>query len=142
MDAQNTSTIKAINKSTTSTGDTGVGVTLAFNTIGWEAQNILFQAIDAIIGTDIGDEDPAEVKAYIQDSDLNISGDISLNAESKANLTATVSNESTSSASALVNASGMAVSGVISSNMVSSTADAYITFTDSKGIVNSNNITI
>ncbi|KPA11218.1 hypothetical protein MHK_008576, partial [Candidatus Magnetomorum sp. HK-1] len=101
LDAQNNSSINAINKSVTTTGDTGVGVTLAFNTIGWEAQNILFQAIDAIIGTDIGDEDPAETKAYIEDTKLNIAGDLSLNAENKATLTANVSNAATSAASIL-----------------------------------------
>ncbi|KPA14159.1 hypothetical protein MHK_005634, partial [Candidatus Magnetomorum sp. HK-1] len=127
LDAQNTSIINAINKSVTTTGDTGVGVTLAFNTIGWEAQNILFQAIDAIIGTDIGNEQPAEVKAYIEDTDLDIAGNLSLNAESKAQLKAETSNSATSAASAIVNASGMAVSAIISSNMVSSVADAYIT---------------
>jgi hypothetical protein len=130
LDAQNTSSIEAINNSSTSTGDQGVGVSVAFNTIGWEAQNILFQTIDAIIGTDIGNEQPAQVKAYIKNSDLSIAGNLSLNATSKANLTASTTNATESKASALVNASGMAVSGVIASNMVSSTADAYISSVD------------
>ncbi|ETR66080.1 MAG: hypothetical protein OMM_13283, partial [Candidatus Magnetoglobus multicellularis str. Araruama] len=130
IDAKNTSIVDATTKSVTTTGDTAVGVTLAFNTIGWEAQNILFQTVDAIIGTDIGDEKPSEVKAYIEDTKLNIAGNLSLNAESTATLTSSVSNDATSAASALVNASGMAVSGIISSNMVSSLAQAYINFTD------------
>ncbi|KPA09400.1 hypothetical protein MHK_010397, partial [Candidatus Magnetomorum sp. HK-1] len=142
LDAQNNSSINAINKSVTTTGDTGVGVTLAFNTIGWEAQNILFQAIDAIIGTDIGDEDPAETKAYIEDTKLNIAGDLSLNAENKATLTANVSNAATSAASALVNASGMAVSAIVSSNMVSSVADAYIEYAGDQGTVKADSIKI
>ncbi|ETR68439.1 MAG: hypothetical protein OMM_10525, partial [Candidatus Magnetoglobus multicellularis str. Araruama] len=142
LDAQNTSTINAMNKSVTTTGDTGVGVTLAFNTIGWEAQNILFQAIDAIIGTDIADEQPAEVKAYIEDTSLNITGILSLNAESKATLNASVSNDATSAASALINASGMAVSGIVSSNMVSSLADAYINYIGDQGTVHAGSITI
>jgi hypothetical protein len=143
IDAQNMSIIDATNTSVTTTGDTAVGASLAFNTIGWESQNILFQTIDAIIGTDIGDEQPSEVKAYIQDSNLTISGNVSLNAESKAEITSSVSNDATSSASALVNASGMAVSGVLASNMVSSLAQAYIKFTDTKGQVNvTGNITI
>jgi hypothetical protein len=143
IDAQNTSIIDAINNSVTTTGDTAVGASIAFNTIGWESQNLLFQTIDAIIGTDIGDEKPAEVKAYIQDSNVTIAGNVSLNAESKAEITSSVSNDATSSASALVNASGMAVSGVLASNMVSSLAQAYIKITDSKGQVNvTGNITI
>ncbi|KPA19603.1 hypothetical protein MHK_000177, partial [Candidatus Magnetomorum sp. HK-1] len=142
IDAQNNSSINAINKSITTTGDTGVGVTLAFNTIGWEAQNILFQTIDALIGTDIGDEQPAETKAYIKDSDLSIAGELSLNADNKAKVTATVSNAATSAASAIVNASGMAVSAILASNMVSSLADAYIDYADTKGTVDASSITI
>ena len=34
---------------TESTGGVAAGVTLAFNTIGWEAQNILFAAVDALL---------------------------------------------------------------------------------------------
>ncbi|ETR65274.1 MAG: hypothetical protein OMM_14517, partial [Candidatus Magnetoglobus multicellularis str. Araruama] len=135
IDAQNTSIIEATTKSVTTSGDKAVGASLAFNTIGWEAQNLLFQTIDAIIGTEIGDEKPAEVKAYIQDSNLTIAGNVSLNAVSKAEITSSVSNDATSSASALVNASGIAVSGILASNMVSSLANAYITFTDTQGQV-------
>ena len=133
IDAQNTSIIDATNTSVTTKGDTVVGASLAFNTIGWESQNLLFQTIDAIIGNNIGDEKPAEVKAYIQDPNLTIAGNVSLNAESKAEITSSVSNDATSSASALVNASGMAVSCVLASNMVSSLAQAYIESTDTKG---------
>jgi ATP-dependent DNA helicase Rep len=51
VEAENISTIEASNSATTeSTGGTAAGVTLAFNTIGWEAQNILFAAIDALLG--------------------------------------------------------------------------------------------
>ena len=48
-----------------------IGVTLAFNTIGWESQNILFNAIDALLGTSIGDEQPAEVQAGVFASSLS-----------------------------------------------------------------------
>jgi hypothetical protein len=48
--ARNTSEIDATIISATSSGDTDVSVTLAFNTIGWESQNILFQTIDALNG--------------------------------------------------------------------------------------------
>ncbi|KPA17012.1 hypothetical protein MHK_002770, partial [Candidatus Magnetomorum sp. HK-1] len=39
LDAKNTSAINATIVSSTSSGDKAIGVTLAFNTIGWEAQN-------------------------------------------------------------------------------------------------------
>ena len=41
----------------------GGGCALAFNTIGWRSQNLLFNTIDALVGTGIGTEQPAPVKA-------------------------------------------------------------------------------
>ncbi|KPA16218.1 hypothetical protein MHK_003575, partial [Candidatus Magnetomorum sp. HK-1] len=78
VDAKNTSAIDATINSSTSSGDKAIGVTLAFNTIGWEAQNILFKALDALLGTSIGNEQPAETKAYIEDTTLNIAGNVSV----------------------------------------------------------------
>ena len=70
IDARNTSTLDAKTISTTTSGDTGVGVTLAFNTLGWESQNLLFNTIDALIGDPLiadafGNQQPAGVNAYI-----------------------------------------------------------------------------
>ena len=48
--ADNTSAIDARLHSALSTGDTGVGFAIAFNTIGWKPQNFLFNVIDAILG--------------------------------------------------------------------------------------------
>ena len=50
-------------------GDT-FGITMAFNTIGWDAQNFLFNGIDAIIGDDtiadaFGGKNPAKTEAKI-----------------------------------------------------------------------------
>src|SRR5262249_4287987 len=42
LDAENISNIDAVILSATTSGDKAVGVTLAFNTIGWQSQNILF----------------------------------------------------------------------------------------------------
>ncbi|KAF0119387.1 MAG: parallel beta-helix repeat-containing protein [Rhodospirillaceae bacterium] len=72
--ASNASTITATTKSMVSSGADAIGATLAFNTIGWKAQNILFQAIDALLGTSIGDEQPAAVTASIVDSALAVGG--------------------------------------------------------------------
>ncbi len=143
VDGVNSSTIDATTKNMTSSGDTAVGVTLAFNTIGWEAQNILFGAIDALIGTDIGNEDPALVTASIVNSDLHLAGSLNLSADSKATLNVLVCNDATSAASALVDASGKAIGVVLASNMVSSAAQAFIDHTGSQGIVDvSGSITI
>ncbi|KAF0119389.1 MAG: parallel beta-helix repeat-containing protein [Rhodospirillaceae bacterium] len=126
MTAANTSDIDATLDSSTSTGDKVVGVTLAFNTLGWEAQNVLFGAIDALLGTNIGDEQPASVTASITESTLEVTGDLTVRAESAAQLNATASNAAISAASALYGASGAATSGLLTSNMVSSTAKAFI----------------
>ena len=44
--ATNVSVIEAVNLNATTSGDKGVGVTLAFNTVGWEPQNVLFNALE------------------------------------------------------------------------------------------------
>jgi hypothetical protein len=116
----NDAAIDATINSAVSTGDTGVGVVLAFNTVGWESRNILFAAIDAIVGTDIGTENPARINAYIQNSTVNVAGNVTVTADNTASLNATVSNAAESAASALMDASGAAGSGLLSSNMVSS----------------------
>ena len=125
---KNTSAIDAKIVSSTKSGDKAIGVTLAFNTIGWEAQNILFRTIDALLGTSIGDEAPAETKAYIEDTTLTISGDVSVTADNSAFLNATISNAADSQASALYGAGGTAASAMLASNMVSTDAKAYIDY--------------
>jgi hypothetical protein len=131
LDADNTSTLDATTLQATTTGDTAVGVLLAFNTIGWASQNLLFNAIDALLGTPIGTEDPAVVEAYIKDSVVTASGDLTLTATSAATLTAEVRNDSTAAASAMFGASATSYTGILASNKVSSTAQAYIDNTTS-----------
>ena len=122
LDAQNTSHIEAVVQNTTKSGDTAVGLTLAFNTLGWASQNLLFNTVDALLGTDIGTEQPAEVRAYLRDTTVAADGEVSLSAVSEASITARVGNEATSAAAALYGATGMATSGVLASNKVSSLA--------------------
>ena len=126
LEAQNTSLIDATLLSSTTTGDTGVGVVLAFNTVGWATQNLLFNTLDALLGTGIGTEQPAEVQAYIANSRLTLAGDLTLTALSEAQINATVSNAASSVASALYGASGKSIGGILASNKVSSLAQAYL----------------
>ena len=126
-----TSTLDATNTSLTTTGDTGVGITLAFNSVGWMPSNILFNAIDTLIGDPLisGAFDalrPAKVEAFIQNSTVDADGVLTLKAESTASITSLTSNETTSAASALYGATGMAVGGIIANNKVASSARAYI----------------
>jgi len=79
--------------SSTSAGANAVGISLAFNTIGWAPQNLLFAAVDALVGTDIGTEQPALVQAYLEDTDVTTAGDLTLTATSAAQLTSFVSNQ-------------------------------------------------
>ena len=131
LNADNTSMIDATVNSNTTTGDGAAGFSIAFNTIGWKAQDILTQAVDALIGSPefanlFDNQKPALVQAYIQDSAVDAGGDITLSAESDTTINATVSNIADSQASALYGASGSAKAGLLTSNMVNSEALAYI----------------
>ncbi len=112
--ARNASLIEADNSATMSSGGSAVGVTLAFNTIGWQAQNLLFSALDALLGSRIGNEQPAEVLAGATNSRLQAGGDLSLEAEGEAMIASQVVNE------VLAEAAGAAASFVLASNLVSS----------------------
>ena len=57
-----------------------MGVFLAFNTVGWESQNILFNAIYTIFDTSIGVDDASQVKAYTQNTSINAAGSITIDA--------------------------------------------------------------
>lgn len=136
VESSNESGIDARITSSTSSGGQAVGVTLAFNTIGWQAQNILFAAIDALIGTDIGTEQPALVTATIENTRLVVGGDLMVRALGSEQVNATVSNAADSVASALFGASGAAASAVLASNMVSSRVDAHIDYaSETQGVV-------
>ncbi|MFN9610712.1 MAG: DUF4347 domain-containing protein, partial [bacterium] len=135
LDAANSARIDASVLNSVTSGDTAAGVTLAFNTVGWQAQNILFQAIDALISTDLGSQQPAAVRAQVIDSRLMADGDISVTAASDAVITADIGNEATSAAAALYGATGLAISALLASNMVSSLAEASIRCAGADAIV-------
>ncbi len=121
VEAENVSTIEASNAATTeSTGGVAAGVTLAFNTIGWESQNILFAAIDALLGTSIGDEAPAEVRAEIARTAIEVGEDLTLSAVSEPQITADIENS-------VASEGGASASFVLASNMLSSRASALLT---------------
>ena len=112
VDSRNTSRLDATLNSQSSTSDTAIAAALAFNTIGWKAQNILFAAADAYLSGDplvtqfFEGEDRAEVQAYIQNSDVDVAGNLSVTAIGEALLNATTTNAVESDASALINATG------------------------------------
>ena len=68
--ASNTATLSAIAKSQIEGFDKTFGAVLAFNTIGWKPSNILFNAVDAILGdplisTAFNGQQPSEARAWI-----------------------------------------------------------------------------
>lgn len=88
--AQNTSTISADVTSRTQAANTGVGITLAFNSIGWDSQNIFFNALDAVAGDVLGDENPAATTARVTGSTLTAGGAVSVTATTAAAITSHV----------------------------------------------------
>ncbi|MDA8435110.1 MAG: hypothetical protein M0Z98_03915, partial [Actinomycetales bacterium] len=134
--AKNTSGIDArILSATTSSGD-GYGLTLAFNTVGWKSQNLLFNTVDALLGDPLiaealGGEKPAKAVAYVVDTDVSSAGGLRVTADNAAQLNATLSNAATSQASALYGAKGKAIGGLLASNKVSAWAEAWVGHPDS-----------
>ncbi|MBM3366496.1 MAG: hypothetical protein FJY48_12480, partial [Betaproteobacteria bacterium] len=96
VEGMNSAHIVARNSSAMTSDGTSIGATLAFNTVGWEAQNVLFSAIDALVGSQIGDEQPAKMRAYIKNSDINAAGNVTVDAQSEAFINAFLSNETRS----------------------------------------------
>ena len=130
LDAADTAEINAVTKSLASSGDTAIGATIAFNTLGYDSQDVLTRSIDALLGTPIatalGTENTSETKAYILDSSVTAGDEVSVIADNRSSLDALISNEASSAASALVNAGGRAVSALLVSNRINSAAQAYI----------------
>ncbi|MFM8342830.1 MAG: hypothetical protein ACKN9F_11515, partial [Methylomonas sp.] len=100
VEGLNSAHIVASNKSAMSSDGTSIGATLAFNTVGWEAQNVLFSTIDALVGSNIGKEQPAQMRAFIENSDIKAAGSVSVNAKSEAYINAFLSNETSSEVAA------------------------------------------
>ncbi|MGN7612778.1 beta strand repeat-containing protein, partial [Magnetococcales bacterium HHB-1] len=136
IDADNTAGIDVKINSSTSSGGVGVGATMAFNTLGWKTQDIFSHTIDAFFATNIGDPDKLTVQAYLNDTTVNVSGKVSVTADQKAKLNATVSNAASSEASALVGAQGGSGSGIFASNMVNGAVKATIDFSSTdRGVI-------
>jgi len=110
----------------------GASFVLAFNSIGWASQNLLFNLVDALladplISSAFGGNDIATASASVTGAKLTLTGALDVSARSAARLNATVSNAASSVASALYGATGAAVGGILASNKVSSAASATLT---------------
>ena len=115
----------------TNSGDTAVSISLAFNSLGWKSQNILFNLVDAVLGSPIvsgalDGEDPVARLGDDQELDDHAGGNLTVTADGAALLNATVSNAADSAAAALFNATGKAIGLAVAQNKVSSEALASI----------------
>jgi hypothetical protein len=132
LNAVNVSQIDAITKAVTTSGDQGLAITLAFNSIGWAPTNILFNTVDALLGDSIiadaldQAKSAARTEAFIVDSAIRSAGAVLLDAVNEAQLNAEISTESTSLAVALVDANSKAGGVMLATNKVNSGARAYI----------------
>ncbi len=124
--ARNTSSILANVAAATESNGTSVGVTLAFNSLGWASQNILFNTIDALIGTDIGNEDPARTEAAIVNSTVYANGAVQVGATLDAAIEAVISATAVSVVKSLGDNTSISIGAVVTMNRLSTTARAFI----------------
>ena len=142
--SENHSALDARLLSATASGDTALAFMIAFNSLGWLPINVLFNAIDTLLGDPIlseafGGEQPAMSTALIEDTDIvgpngaSGAGEVTIDAVNGARVNATVSNAASSTACALFGATGKSIGGVLASNKVSSGAEAA--FVDGNAVV-------
>ncbi|WP_238255314.1 LEPR-XLL domain-containing protein, partial [Methylorubrum podarium] len=137
--ASNTATIDATNKTTATSDVAAVALTLAFNTVGWKDQNVLFRAADTITGQPLiaeafhNDDTPSGASAQILRTAVTTAatGAVTVAATADAGINAVVSNKSSASGNVLKDASAYALGFVLTGNMVNTRALATIDNTGS-----------
>ncbi len=112
VQAENVSQVDATTKSASISGANSYSFLLAFNTIGWEAQNVLFNTVDALLGDPLisnalGHNTPDGTLAYVHDTKLDVAGSISVFSIDRSQINSLVSNMATSAPSAFFGAAGM-----------------------------------
>jgi hypothetical protein len=122
VSALNNAEIMSVNAALQSAGGAGtaIGVTLAFNTVGWAPQNIFSRSVDALLGTSIGNRDDATSIALVQNSATVVGGDLTISADMTAKIYATVKNESRAGAA------GSAAAIILATNLIASDASAQL----------------
>ena len=125
LESSNSARIVAVVTSSVS-GDTAIGIVLAFNTIGWNAQNFLFNTVDALFGTSIGSENTSRVLAAADGTSIETAGGISVLAESTADIRAHIENAATAIGVGLGGSDSITVAPVIAMNKVSTDVRATV----------------
>ncbi|MGB4916660.1 MAG: hypothetical protein WBO89_03020, partial [Propionicimonas sp.] len=125
--ASNTSFITAVITSETKATSAGVGVTLAFNTIGWDSQNILFNFADALLGLDIGTQKPAETITLVTGSTISAGGGIAITAVNHATINAHIATSAATFDKGFTgSATAVTVDAVVAMNKVSTKTQAIL----------------
>jgi len=99
VSAENVSTLEATATSKIEGFDQTFGAVVAFNSIGWRSSNVLFNALDALLGDPLlsdafdGASTPSDAQAWVRDTQVDVTGDVLVSATQAAQLTATVGNE-------------------------------------------------
>ncbi|MDA7667629.1 hypothetical protein N8611_01350 [bacterium] len=111
------------------------GVTIAFNSIGWDSQNILFNTVDALLGdTLVADAFGAEVgagaEAIVLDSRILAAGAVSFVARAEAQIQSKITNQSSATSSGRNGIQALSLGAVLAMNKVSGRAVAEIGFSD------------
>ena len=155
IDAEDTAQLDATTLVASSTGGAGsqanFNLAIAFNSIGYAPENFLFNAVDALLGSDyLSNPTPDNATAYLSDvivsadpSDPASVGDLgflSVTAESNEQVNATVSNAASSTTSAVYDASSTGFGGIVVSNKVNASPIAYIDESGISGTANPINI--
>ena len=127
VSADNTSTLEALMKTIVESPSLAIGATLAFNSIGWDSQNILFNLGNALLGLNPGTENAAKTIAKVTGSTISVGGSIAVTANSLASITAVVETSATSITASLTDkASSIAIDVVVAMNRVSTEVKASI----------------
>ncbi|MGB7962693.1 MAG: hypothetical protein WCF12_07000, partial [Propionicimonas sp.] len=127
VEARNDAEIDASVHGAMAASTSSVGLLLAFNTIGWEPTNDLFQTIDNVIGDPVlTEENPVESCAVIENTPVAAAGTLAVLATTEATIRALVGNDSTSAPATIFGFGAMSASGVMSSNRISTRTKAQL----------------
>ena len=136
IEAANAASIEATSTGKTDSKTDTIQVRVTLNTVGWRANNVLFQLIDALLGSSyLTEANPAAARAYALDTPLTAGGDLTVSATNAAAITATLGAEQVSTATnefvikAQWGAKGLAAGAALASNKVNGLADASVRFT-------------
>jgi hypothetical protein len=104
----------------------GVGVTLAFNTIGILPQNFLFNTVDALFGLLPASEDPSLASATLERSDVSASGDIRVAAVNGIVLDSEIENAALVTSATIKDGTAVSVAPILALNRGSAGAVALV----------------